>query len=47
MEVTLGDHTDVLYPGDSIYYDSTIPHRVQCRKDKETKIVAVLYTSKT
>ncbi len=47
MEVTLGDHTDVLYPGDSIYYDSTIPHRVQCHKDKETKIVAVLYTSKT
>lgn len=47
MEVTLGNHTDILYPGDSIYYDSTIPHRVQCRKDKETKIVAVLYTSKT
>ncbi|MFQ6077558.1 MAG: cupin domain-containing protein [Thermodesulfobacteriota bacterium] len=47
MEVTLGNHTDILYPGDSIYYDSTIPHRVQCRKDKEAKIVAVLYTSKT
>jgi transcriptional regulator with XRE-family HTH domain len=47
MEVILGDHTDILYPGDSIYYDSTIPHRVQCRKDKETKIVAVLYTSET
>ncbi len=47
MEVTWGDHIDVLHPGDSIYYDSTIPHRVQCRKDKETKIVAVLYTSKT
>jgi transcriptional regulator with XRE-family HTH domain len=47
MEVTLGNHTDILYPGDSIYYDSTIPHRVQCRKDKETRILAVLYTSKT
>jgi transcriptional regulator with XRE-family HTH domain len=47
MEVTLGNHTDILYSGDSIYYDSTIPHRVQCRKDKETKILAVLYTSKT
>ena len=47
MEVTLDNHTDILYPGDSIYYDSTIPHRVQCRKDKETKILAVLYTSKT
>jgi transcriptional regulator with XRE-family HTH domain len=47
MEVTLGNHTDILYPGDSIYYDSAIPHRVQCRKDKEAKILAVLYTRKT
>jgi transcriptional regulator with XRE-family HTH domain len=47
MEVTLGNHTDILYPGDSIYYDSTIPHRVQCRKEKETKILAVLYTPRT
>lgn len=47
MEVTLGNHNDILYPGDSIYYDSTIPHRVQCRKDNPAKILAVLYTSKT
>jgi transcriptional regulator with XRE-family HTH domain len=45
MEVILGDHTDVLYPGDSIYYDSTIPHRVQCHQDKVTKILAVLYAA--
>ncbi len=44
MEVILGNHTDVLYPGDSIYYDSTIPHRVQCHQEKSTKILAVLYT---
>jgi transcriptional regulator with XRE-family HTH domain len=43
MEVILGNHTDILYPGDSIYYDSTIPHRVQCHQDKETRILAVLY----
>jgi transcriptional regulator with XRE-family HTH domain len=43
MEVIFGNHTDVLYPGDSIYYDSTIPHRVQCHQDKGTKILAVLY----
>ncbi|OGP96786.1 MAG: hypothetical protein A2157_00670 [Deltaproteobacteria bacterium RBG_16_47_11] len=43
MEVILGDHTDVLSPGDSIYYDSTIPHRVQCHQDKITRILAVLY----
>lgn len=47
MEVILGNHTDVLYPGDSIYYDSTIPHRVQCHEDKGTKILAVLYAAGT
>jgi len=45
MEVILGNHTDVLYPGDSIYYDSNIPHRVQCHQDRVTRILAVLYTS--
>jgi transcriptional regulator with XRE-family HTH domain len=43
MEVILGNHNDVLYPGDSIYYDSTIPHRVQCHQDRVTTILAVLY----
>ena len=47
MEVILGNHTDILYPGDSIYYDSTIPHRVQCHQDKITKILAVLYAANT
>lgn len=47
MEVVLGNHTDVLYSGDSIYYDSNIPHRVQCHQDKVTKILAVLYTAST
>jgi transcriptional regulator with XRE-family HTH domain len=43
MKVVLGNHTDVLYPGDSIYYDSAIPHRVECHQNKITKILAVLY----
>jgi transcriptional regulator with XRE-family HTH domain len=47
MEVILGNHTDVLYPGDSIYYDSTIPHRVQCHQDKITRILAVLFAPST
>jgi transcriptional regulator with XRE-family HTH domain len=47
MEVILGNHTDVLYPGDSIYYDSTIPHRVQCHQDKITRILAVLFVPST
>jgi hypothetical protein len=45
VEVILGDHTDILCPGDSIYYDSNIPHRVQCHQDKVTRILAVLYTA--
>ena len=45
MEVIFGDHADILYPGDSIYYDSNIPHRVQCHQDKVTRILAVLYTA--
>jgi mannose-6-phosphate isomerase-like protein (cupin superfamily) len=44
MEVTLGDHSDVLGFGDSIYYDSTIPHRVAAHGDAPAKILAVLWT---
>ncbi|MDD5222895.1 MAG: cupin domain-containing protein [bacterium] len=44
MEVQLGNHTDVLSGGDSIYYDSTIPHRVRCAGGKPAKILAVIYT---
>ncbi|MBW1896002.1 MAG: helix-turn-helix transcriptional regulator [Deltaproteobacteria bacterium] len=44
MEVTLDDYTDVLLPGDSVYYDSTVPHLVRCHGDKETVILAVLST---
>ena len=44
MEAILGTHKDVLYPGDCIYYDSTIPHKVQCHRDLPTKILAVIWT---
>ncbi len=43
MEVNLEDYSEVLYPGDSIYYDSTVPHLVRCHGDKETVLLAVLY----
>lgn len=43
MEVQLGDFTDTLDPGDTIYYDSNIPHRVSCHKGIPTKILAVLH----
>jgi mannose-6-phosphate isomerase-like protein (cupin superfamily) len=44
MEVILGTHKDILYAGDCIYYDSTIPHKVQCHRDIPTKILAVIWT---
>lgn len=43
VEIRLGDHTDILHPGDSIYYDANIPHVVACHGDKEARIVAVIY----
>ena len=43
MEVTLEDHTDVLKPGDCVYFDSKLRHRVECVGEKETKILAVIH----
>lgn len=43
MEVTLEDHTDILKPGDCIYFDSKLRHRVECLGDKETRILAVIH----
>ncbi len=44
--VRLADHTDILYPGDSIYYDSTLPHVLSCHGDSPATIVAVIYAKK-
>jgi len=44
VEIQLGDHADLLEPGDSVYYDSTLPHRVACAEGKPAKILAVIYT---
>ena len=46
VEVRLADHTDILNPGDSIYYDSTLPHIVSCHGDAPATILAVIYARK-
>ena len=46
VEVRLVDHTDILKPGDSIYYDSTLPHVVSCHGDVPATILAVIYAKK-
>ena len=42
MEVRLGEDILILEPGDSIYYDATVPHLVKCHGKETTKILAVL-----
>jgi transcriptional regulator with XRE-family HTH domain len=46
MEVRLGEEVHTLDPGDSIYYDSTVPHLVKGVGDKPTKILAVLFAER-
>jgi transcriptional regulator with XRE-family HTH domain len=44
VRVTLAEITDVLLPGDSIYYHSTLPHLVECHAEQPALILAVLYS---
>ena len=44
IEVLLGENRELLAPEDSIYYDSSLPHRVRALGDQNARIVAVLYT---
>jgi transcriptional regulator with XRE-family HTH domain len=44
IEILLGDNREVLQPEDSIYYDSSLPHRVRALGEQNARIVAVLYT---
>ncbi|GBE13996.1 HTH-type transcriptional regulator PuuR [bacterium BMS3Abin14] len=46
MLVRLGDHTDTLEPGDSIYFRCTTPHHVTCEGKKSARILAVILTGK-
>lgn len=44
LAVEYGADKHVLNAGDSIYYDSIVPHRVHSADDKPVRILAVLYT---
>lgn len=46
VEVSLSGHTDVLNRGDSIYYDSNLPHVVSCHGGEPATILAVIYAKK-
>ena len=44
MEVCYGKNTYLLEAGDSIYYDSIVPHHVHGYQGQAAKILAVVYT---
>ena len=44
VEVNYGNDTYILETGDSIYYDSIVPHCVHAAKGCTAKILAVVYT---
>lgn len=43
VEVTYGAETHTLEAGDSIYYNSIVPHYVSCKGGRPASIYAVLY----
>lgn len=44
MEISYGKNTYILEEGDSIYYDSIVPHHVHAYEGQAAKILAVVYT---
>lgn len=44
LEVIYGKESHKLCPGDSIYYDSVVPHQVQTAGENDARILAVVYT---
>jgi mannose-6-phosphate isomerase-like protein (cupin superfamily) len=44
MEISYGQSSYLLNEGDSIYYDSIVPHHVHAYQGQEAKILAVVYT---
>ena len=44
VEINYGKFTYLLEEGDTIYYDSIVPHHVHAFEGQEAKILAVIYT---
>ena len=43
LEINYGKNTYVLEAGDSIYYDSIVPHHVHAFEGQAAQILAVIY----
>lgn len=44
MEISYGDEIYLLQPGDSIYYDSLVPHHLHAYQGQAARVLAVIYT---
>jgi len=44
IEIVYGKEKYHLKEGDSIYYDSIVPHHLHAKEDKQARILAVVYT---
>lgn len=44
MEVTVGDHVNKLGPGDSLHFNSGIPHHLKNTGDTTAELLVVVYT---
>lgn len=44
IEIEYGKEIYVLHPGESIYYDSIVPHQVRAHEGQNAKFLAVVYT---
>ena len=44
IEIEYGNETYVLGPGESIYYDSIVPHQVRAHNGQNAKFLACVYT---
>ena len=44
IEIEYGKDIYVLHPGESIYYDSIVPHQVRAHDQQNAKFLAVVYT---
>ena len=43
IELTYGKEKHILEPGDSVYYNSLIPHKVSAADDRPAEIFAMIY----
>jgi len=44
IEIAYGQESHILSEGDSIYYNSIIPHHLHSHNGKDSKILAIIYT---